>query len=373
VCLPGILLLSWAVSGFARQALDEPAIPPNFKLDQEAALRLRPQLLAHSTPADVRYPAALLVFDRLLQQAPRTSLAEPQWELRLVPDNQFNAYSSPDGTIYVDTSLAQLAGDSAGLWAAVLSHEIAHVLRRDWARRYLYERSLERGGAATVLLGDPGAPSATWTDSQKASEDLARLCRQIELEADRLGLTLMARAGYHPDFMPALHQRLRAHEPFLRSAALDFMHPCWEERDHELSRDYVAAAIEFERRWQDWHASPGGNPPLVVFAEPSKIKRTQARDWEIQVPLRCQNLVGAIEVVLRQSDSAKTGRIESAQLQADSFLELRQVTGCTSAPTLITFTLADPSGRGKSGAASAQVYILDARGTVLTRADVRGQ
>ncbi len=41
-------------------------------------------------------------------------------------------------------------------------------------------------------------------DSEKASADMGRFGRQMELEADREGLMMMAHAGYHPDFVPAL-------------------------------------------------------------------------------------------------------------------------------------------------------------------------
>ena len=133
-------------------------IPTNFNLDLETAARLRPELMAQSMPATGRYTTARLVFDRLREQVQGPSASKFAWELRIIDDGQFNAYSSPDGTIYVETGLAQLADPSAGLWAAILSHEIAHIVRRDWARRYLYQESLESAGAGSIVVGDPGRP-----------------------------------------------------------------------------------------------------------------------------------------------------------------------------------------------------------------------
>lgn len=393
VLLKVIFCLILAPFTFGQHALDGPRIPPNFNLDFETAARLRPQLITQSMAPTGPYATARLVFDRLIQQ-----VREPynhefarrlSWELRIVvnqkmdgsPDNQFNAYSSPDGTIYVDSGLAQLAGSRAGLWAAILSHEIAHVARRDWARRYLYQKSLE-SGAAIVMLGDPGLPSAFgdephWADSQGASENMARFCRQMEIDADREGLMLMARAGYHPDFVPALHHLLHALARGA-TASLYAMHPCWEERDRELNRAYLEASIEFEHRWREWFASPGGNPPTVVFTEAPTVRRirparkTDAKEWEIEVPMRCQNLVGAVEVVLGSRsasgsalDNAWPGRFPDAP---DSDFELRQLTGCTSPRTTVTFTLANSSARDKPGTPWTDVYVLDAWGTVLARA-----
>jgi predicted Zn-dependent protease len=42
-------------------------------------------------------------------------------------DHSVNAWSLPDGEVIVDRGLATLLGSNRGLWAALLSHEIAHV------------------------------------------------------------------------------------------------------------------------------------------------------------------------------------------------------------------------------------------------------
>jgi len=358
----------------AQQDLTTSEGPENFDLDVKAAARLQPQLMAQSNPASGRYATARLVFERLVAQVHAPSGVKFAWQLRIVENDQLNAFSSPDGTLYVESGLAQLAGPSTGLWAAILSHEIAHVVRRDWARRYLYQKNLENGGGSgPIVLGDPSLPSASWSASEKASADMGRFCRQMELEADREGLMLMARAGYHPDFVPALHHLLHARGIGTNSASLYAMHPCWEERDHELSRTYVLASIEFDRRWPEWYASPGGNPPVVVFAEEPTVKKNSSREWEIRIPMRCQNLAGAVEVVLHASrTSGKIGRMEQLP-QSDDLgreYEVRQLTGCTSPRTTITFSLADPSVRQNQGATWTDVYVLDAWGSVLARTDL---
>ena len=356
---------------FLDPATNSPEIPVSFKLDTETAARLRPQLLAQSVPAAGRHATGRLVFEQLTAQVPVPSGRRLAWELRIVDDGEFNAFSSPDGTVFVENGLAQLAGARAGLWAAILSHEIAHVVRRDWARRYLYQKFLQSGSSVPIVLGDPGLPSASWSDSEKASGDLARFCRRLEVEADRESLMLMARAGYHPDFVPALHHLLHAQGSGAPAVSLYAMHPCWEERDRELSRAYLDAGIEFGRRWPEWYASPGGNPPVLVFAEEPKVRKTGSREVEIQIPMRCQNLAGAVEVVL--SAGSTRGRITQPERVLDqptSSEEIRQLTGCTSPRTTITFTISDTSARQKYDVHWTDVYVLDAWGEVLARADV---
>ena len=346
-------------AAFAQHPFDSPDIPPKFNLDVKTAARLRPQLMAHSVAASGRFGTGSLVFSKLSEQAREWSPVDFAWQLRIVEDGDLNAYASPDGTIFVDSGLGRLAGTSAGLWAAILSHEIAHVLRRDWARRYLYQKSLENDGAS-VALGDPGVPSASWKDAGKASQDLGEFCRRLEVDADRDGLMLMARAGYHPDFVPALHHLL--HAAGSKSAtSLYAMHPCWEQRDHELSRAYVLASIEFEHRWPEWYSSPGGNPPVLVFAEDPSVRKTSLNQWEVQVLMHCQNLAGAVEVVLRTSSREHT---------APATFEVRQLTGCTSPRTTVTLTLLRNGGVEDFASQKNEVYVLDAWGSVLARADL---
>lgn len=349
---------------------DGAGIPPNFNADIETGTRLRAQLIVQSIAPVGRYAIGGVVFKRLIEQVPWPASAKFAWELRIVDGDQLNAYSSPEGTIYVETSLAQLVDQGAGLWAAILSHEIAHIVRRDWARRNLYQKSLEGHSAQTIVLGDPGFPSASWLNSQTASENLGQFCRQLELDADRDSLSLMARAGYHPDFVPALHHLLHANGSGAVPRSLYAMHPCWEERDRGLMNAYVSAAIEFEHRWPEWYASPGGNPPIVVFATPT-VRRTSSKEWEIQIAMRCENLAGAVEVVLHAvSEPGNAKRSKHSPGRARSDFEQREVTGCTSPVTTITFTLSAPFDLSEPGTHRADVSVFDGWGAVLARLEI---
>ena len=197
----------------------------------------------------------------------------------------------------------------------------------------------------------------------------------MEVDADREGLMMMARAGYHPDFVPALHHLLHARGLGTNSVSLYALHPCWEERDRELNHAYVNASLEFARRWPEWYASPGGNPPVVVFADEPSVRKTGVNEWQIQLPMHCQNLAGAVEVVL--SAGSLHGTLAHPELAPDPSesdagvpLDTRQVTGCTSPKTTVTFTLADTAVHPKPGAQWTDVYVLDAWGSVLARADL---
>lgn len=363
------------MAGLGQQTADHIDIPPHFTLDVETGVRLRPQLMAQSVAPGAKYSAGLEAFRRLIgDKTASLDLSSPKakfsWQMRIVENGQLNAYSSPDGAIYVESGLADLAGTSTGLWAAVLSHEIAHVVRRDWARRYLYQKYLERGNGAAITLGDPALPESSWTESGKASADLGLFCRRLELDADRDGLMLMARTGYHPDYVPALHHLLHAHSHWPATSSLYAMHPCWEQRDQELSRSYVDAAIVFTHLWPEWYASPGGNPPIVVFADPPVVRKTGAREWQLRVPMHCENLAGAVEVVVRAGSSAGPERQDRLTEPVDGKSEMRQLTGCMPPQTTVTFRLGDSHNHPGDPEQWTDVYVLDARGAILTRADL---
>jgi hypothetical protein len=362
------LFLSSSIVGDAQQALAALEVPEKFSLDRKTAARLRPELLAQSSAPTGRYAIGLRVFEKLVQQLQASQAKGYSWQLRIVKDGQINASSSPDGTIFVESGLADLADNTAGLWASVLSHEISHVVRRDWARRYLYEESLRQGTGADLVLGEPGLLSGGWKDPKAASLDLAKFCRQLEMEADLEGLMLMARAGYHPDFVPALHHLLHAQSADRSVPSILAMHPCWEERDRELDRAFIAASIEFEHRWPEPYASPGGNPPIVVFAERLNVKKTGVKKWEIRVPLRCQNLAGAVEVVLQTYAANSDSRTSVQEVDSGTSTsedDNRQLTGCTSPRTTITFTLTLSNDSPKEQ--WAEVFVLDGQGQVLSR------
>jgi Zn-dependent protease with chaperone function len=338
----------------AQQIFSFETVPATFTEDVVFAARVRSLLLPYTEPATGQYAVGKEVMERLLKQLPAHA-ANFSWELRIAKDAG-NVFSSPDGTIFVDQELAQALGSRTGFWAAALSHEISHIARRDWARRYLFQRSLEEGRASQIVLGDVGGSSGSWVDARDASSLLASFCQTMELEADAESLMLMARAGFHPDFVPALHHVLQARLGQSDGKFLDSSHPRWDERDQRLQKLYVAAGKEYDHLWPDRYASPGGNPPIVVYAGLPSARHNISEELEVLIPLHCQNLSGSVEVVLRLTPTV-------SQLPP----ELRQFTGCTSNRTLITFVLPNRDVRRGGSRVQGEISVLDDSGAILTR------
>ncbi|MEO3435569.1 M48 family metalloprotease [Inquilinus sp. CAU 1745] len=115
-----------------------------------------------------------------------------------------NAFALPGGYIHVTRGLVALAGDEAEL-ASVLAHEIAHVTARHSAERYRQAAIGELGvGLMGAALGGAVASAA----GLGADAYLSAYNRQQELEADAIGLSYLARAGYDPAALSRFLRRL---------------------------------------------------------------------------------------------------------------------------------------------------------------------
>lgn len=347
------LCVMWGFLASAQHTLLPEDVPASFAADAAFAARARARVLPYSEPATGQYAIGERVMEILLKQLPAQH-SKFSWDVRIVKGEE-NVFSSPDGTIFVDETFARAMGQKAGLWAAVLSHEISHVVRRDWARRYLFQKSIELASTPQLVLGEPGAFAASWVDAQGASTQLVNFCKTMELEADAAGLRLMTNAGFDPDFVPALHHLVEAQPGHAEGSISDPSHPSWAERDQRLRKLYPAAGTEYDRLWPERYASPGGNSPTVVYAGPPNGKRRASGEAEVIVPLHCLNLVGSVEVVLHFTPP-----------ESGVATELRQFTGCTSDRALITFVL--PISEVRRGSRlQADVSVFDDSGAILAR------
>jgi len=156
---------------------------------------------------------------------------EKEWDVVVVNDNRvINAMATP-GLVLVFTGILPVCQDEQGL-AAVLSHEIGHVVARHTAERI----SSQAVFFAMVLVLQ--AFGLDYGLSNMLNKFLLELpnSRTQELEADLIGLRLMSRACYDPAAAPLMFQRLGRIEAKISGANLDFFHthPSSERRVKQL-------------------------------------------------------------------------------------------------------------------------------------------
>ncbi len=127
-----------------------------------------------------------------------------------------NAFALPGGYIYIHRGLLTYMNSEAEL-AAVLAHEVGHVTARHAVRRH----------TSATLAGIFSTAVAVGT-GQRAAADLASLLgqavtrgygREHELEADGLGASYLARAGYDPQAMVEVIGLLKMQQEFSDAVA----------------------------------------------------------------------------------------------------------------------------------------------------------
>jgi len=158
------------------------------------------QILKEEKDSDDKKTTAL-VKQIGLRLAKVSAMPNLDWEFHLIESEQQNAFALPGGKVAVYTGLLPVAMNEAGL-ATVMSHEIAHVIARHGAQRMTRQLILTAGLMAT---------SISLNNSKQKKIIMAALgvgivygltlpfSRTNEAEADQIGLTYMARAGYNPN------------------------------------------------------------------------------------------------------------------------------------------------------------------------------
>jgi predicted Zn-dependent protease len=137
-----------------------------------------------------------------------------QWEYKLVDNKEVNAWCMPGGKIVVYTGILPITKDESGL-ATVMGHEVAHALANHGAQR-MSAAQLQQLGAVGVAAAAGGQSEATQQIIGQAYGlgstfgVMLPFSRKYENEADEIGLTLMAIAGYNPDRALEFWQRMSA-------------------------------------------------------------------------------------------------------------------------------------------------------------------
>ncbi|WP_428097483.1 beta-barrel assembly-enhancing protease [Candidatus Rariloculus sp.] len=134
----------------------------------------------------------------------------------VIDDQRINAFAMPGGHIGVHTGLISASENESEL-AGVLAHEVSHVTQRHIARSIYDNQRMSIVSIATMLAA---ILIGAATDSTEATQGLlmgsqaAQLQRQInftrsnEHEADRIGMGVLAAAGFDPNGMASFFEKL---------------------------------------------------------------------------------------------------------------------------------------------------------------------
>ncbi len=133
------------------------------------------------------------------------------WEFNVIESKTQNAFCLPGGKVAVYTGLLPVCQDEAGL-AVVMSHEVAHAIARHGGERMTYQTAQNLGKTAVGMVlqkQEEQKKQIVLTAYGAASQYgvILPYSRKHELEADHIGLLLMAKAGYDPSVAPGFWER----------------------------------------------------------------------------------------------------------------------------------------------------------------------
>lgn len=131
-----------------------------------------------------------------------------KWEVSIITSKEVNAYCAAGGKMAIYTGLLEGLKLNDNEVAAVMGHEIAHALR-EHTREAMSEAMAQQVGVSVLAslagFGDLGANLLSQATQVAVGLPFSRA---KEREADRIGLELMARAGYDPRFAVTLWRKM---------------------------------------------------------------------------------------------------------------------------------------------------------------------
>lgn len=146
-----------------------------------------------------------------------------------------NAFALPGGYVYINMALLNML-NSKDVIAAVLAHEISHIV----LRHSILQLQEVLGTQALLAILSTKAPDVITIRRSQAALTLMLLAysKERELEADRLGLKYLIKAGYNPKAMIEVLNKLKEYE-FKSPIRLYHMrtHPYIDERIEAIRRE----------------------------------------------------------------------------------------------------------------------------------------
>jgi predicted Zn-dependent protease len=171
-----------------------------------AATGTLPREIEQTVGAVYRSPELESLVNRVGQRLVTRGSVAGHYRFFILDQPVANAHALPSGYVFVTRGLLALLDDEAEL-AAAIGHEIGHITERHAAQREQQRRSVMDAAV------DAAMKSGSITVGRSVARDgllqLRRYSREQELEADRVGVGTITRAGYRGDAMVTLIEKLQ--------------------------------------------------------------------------------------------------------------------------------------------------------------------
>ena len=278
------------------------------------------------------------------------------WEIFLVRDRSVNAFALPGGYVGVHLGLIALTTTPDQL-ASVIAHELSHVTQRHIARSIAPQQRASMVALAAMILGVIAASRSNNADAANAAimggqavaaQGQLNFSRDVEREADRLGFGVLGAAGFNPNGMAAMFEKMDTATRLSDSGGFPYL------RSHPLTVDRIS-----EARNRTLLGSGPPSQPTVQHA----LMRARARvlmddaaqslqrlNGETSSPLladRAEALYGGALAASKLNDAARAERLATETVRVVALATPREPEAERAAALLqaqVRLTAADPAG-----------------------------
>jgi beta-barrel assembly-enhancing protease len=261
-----------------------------YSLDREVALGRQLSSEVESSAKLITDPFIEEYINRLGQNLVRHSDARVPFTIKVLDNEEVNAFALPGGFFYVDSGLI-LAADNEAELAGVMAHEIAHVAARHATKNMTRAQIWNIASVPLIFVGGPIAYAVSEVAGLAVPLGFLKFSRDAEREADLLGLQYDYASGYDPQAFVQFFEKLNIEKKKPNMVAKAFA-------THPMNVDRIQAAQDEIRKYL-----PDRSEYVVDTSEFQDIK---ARLWSLENGRR----IGAAKadsgrpVLLKRGDSS---------------------------------------------------------------------
>jgi Zn-dependent protease with chaperone function len=277
----------------------------DIQVGKQAAVDAEKQLAMCNLP---KVDAYLTQLGRKLVAHLNTGGAEYPWEFHCVNDRSINAFALPGGYVFVNRGAMEAADNEAEL-AAVMAHELSHVVLRHGTNQASKAQLTQGmvGLAGGIFGGGTSGALLTQLGSFAAGGVLLRYSRSAETQADVMGTQALYDSGYDPRAMAQFFEKLNQQTKGKNPPEFFSDHPSPDHRvervDEEIQKlggtppnarrdtpEFEAAkrevmALPVVKKPTRSAAAPAGNRPAGPPPAPSERMTTyQSSGYSLRYP-----------------------------------------------------------------------------------------